>query len=335
MAFPQHLFDAFRRIQDCALLTSGEITKKTLEEFEGLLNQAQPSTEHERSMRDGYITLLRQASEAFQLFLSMCPRAKPACLWTNSVTITKVLGLPRGVDLTFDRASSVYRVTFASAREGEVKEPHTRARSPRPTQRKPQVRKVAPPKRFISTPHTRGRRGGGRGGGRFRGGRGRQPYGKRQNESMVNHNAFDALGDSSDNETDDVATDAMELFQGITETGLPPVSRSMSWADMDAEARAQEAEEEPTEDQQDAEEDADGNDDNDNAAEEEPTEEQQQTEEDADNDDNAEEEQQAEKDADNDDNAAEEPTEDQQQAEEDAEEDADGNDNAAEDQQQG
>jgi len=111
MSLPKRLYDLYRQISQCPLVQTGEVTDETLEEFQNLLNEAQPQMDNpeEHAYRSLTKSMYHSNPVGFIKYISVSRnRVSALILWTESKRIVRFFSLQGRVHLSWDPTTQNY-----------------------------------------------------------------------------------------------------------------------------------------------------------------------------------------------------------------------------------
>jgi len=113
MSLYKNLYDNYRTIQNCNLVQlKGPVKDSDLEEFEYLLNDAQPQNELERNYQQFFKGMYHSNPLGCTKYISTGRNNVAACvLWTESKRIIRFFNLQGRVHLSWDKETSRYVVS--------------------------------------------------------------------------------------------------------------------------------------------------------------------------------------------------------------------------------
>ena len=107
--YPAKIFNNYRAIKKCALVKNKEITDESLDEFEMLLNDAQPSAESDMVEFNSMKALYMLNKHKF-IELIRDTKLEALILWTESKSIVNSLHLSGIAYVSYDPTLHKYRV---------------------------------------------------------------------------------------------------------------------------------------------------------------------------------------------------------------------------------
>ena len=113
MSLYKNLYDGFKAVQNSRLVQSkGPVTDEDLEEFENLLNDAQPQNETERNYQQFFKGMYHSNPLGCIKYIYTGKNNVSACiLWTESKRIIRYFNLQGRVHLSWNKETSKYVVS--------------------------------------------------------------------------------------------------------------------------------------------------------------------------------------------------------------------------------
>jgi hypothetical protein len=111
MSLPKRLYDLYREIRQCQVVSSGEVNTDSLLAFQNLVNAAQPVKDNveEQAYRQLTKAMYHSNPVGFMQYISTSKnRVGALVLWTESKRIVQYFGLRNRVHLSWDPVQSQY-----------------------------------------------------------------------------------------------------------------------------------------------------------------------------------------------------------------------------------
>jgi len=115
MSLPKQLYDAYKELTQCKLVSDGVVNEDTLTEFQKLVNAAQPTTDDaEGQVQRAFTKSLYYSNPVgFMQYIAVSRnRVSALVLWTESKRIVRFFGLQGRVYLSWDVDTQLYKAMY-------------------------------------------------------------------------------------------------------------------------------------------------------------------------------------------------------------------------------
>lgn len=112
MSIPRNLYENFKSLTQTSLVKDKDADEKNIQEFQTILNHAQPADESERKMQFIIHSMYYSNSDAFYDYLSdRRHRCNALILWIDGYSIARFFRLVGVVHISWDKETRLYNVT--------------------------------------------------------------------------------------------------------------------------------------------------------------------------------------------------------------------------------